>query len=85
MKRFMMKYLMVNCKDATYLMGLKEEGKLPLIGRLKLTMHTSMCSLCKRFEQQSTIIKQEAAQLHSHESMPERIEAKLEKIIQEFE
>jgi hypothetical protein len=85
MKRFMMKYLMLNCKEATFLMGMKEEGKLPLMGRLKLTMHTSMCSFCKRFEQQNSIIKQESAQLHSHETMPQGIEAKLEKIIREFE
>lgn len=79
-----MKYLMVNCKEATFLMGLKEEGKLPLMGRIKLYMHTSMCSFCKRFEQQTLIIKNEAAHLDGHESMPNLTEAKLEKIIQEF-
>jgi hypothetical protein len=68
MKRFIMKYLMVNCKEATLLMGLNEEGKISLIGRLKLYLHTSMCSFCKRFEQQSFIIKKEAAQIQSAET-----------------
>jgi hypothetical protein len=80
MKRFMMKYLMVNCKQATYLMGLKEEGKLSITGRIKLNMHTSMCSFCKRFEQQTAVIKKESLHLHSQEQMPKSVEERLEKL-----
>lgn len=69
MKRFMMKYLMVNCKEATLLMAKKEEGKLSLMEKMKLSMHTSMCSFCRKFEKQTTQIAKESKHVHAEEKM----------------
>jgi hypothetical protein len=78
MKKFMMKYLMISCRDATYLMAKKEEGKLTFAERMKLPVHTSMCSLCKRFEKQTSQIGKESKHVNAEDNLPvfakERIE-----------
>lgn len=66
----MMKYMMINCKEATFLMAKKEEGKLSLIGRIKLSVHTSMCSLCKKFEKQTIRIGKESRHVHAEDNLP---------------
>lgn len=52
----MLKFLMLSCKEATYLLSKKEENKLSWIEKIKLRSHLSICSLCKRFEQQTGFI-----------------------------
>lgn len=47
------KIFMISCKEATYLVSLKEEGKLSLSKYLKLELHLAICILCKRFEMQT--------------------------------
>lgn len=78
----MMKYLMLNCKEATFLMAKKEEGKLSLSKRIKLSIHTSMCSFCKKFEKQTIQIGKESKHLQANDNLPvfskERIERMLE-------
>jgi hypothetical protein len=44
---------MISCKEATYLVSLKEEGKLSFSKYLKLELHLAICILCKRFEIQT--------------------------------
>lgn len=44
---------MISCKEATYLVSLKEEGNLSLSKYLKLELHLAICILCKRFEMQT--------------------------------
>lgn len=83
MKRFMMKYLMLNCKEATLLMAKKEEGKLSFIGKLQLSMHTSMCSFCKKFEQQTKQILKESKHIYAEESMPAAANDRIIKMIDE--
>lgn len=83
MKKFMMKYLMVNCKEATFLMAKKEEGKLSLIGRIKLSIHTSMCSLCRKFEKQTGRIGKESKHVHAEDSLPVFAKERIERMLEE--
>lgn len=83
MKKIMMKYLMVNCKEATFLMAKKEEGKLSFKERIKLTMHTSMCSLCRKFEKQTSKIAEESRHVHGEDEMPAFARERIEKMIEE--
>jgi hypothetical protein len=46
-------FFMISCKEATYLVSLKEEGKLSFSKYLKLELHLAICILCKRFEIQT--------------------------------
>ena len=84
MKKFMMKYLMVNCKEATFLMAKKEEGKLSLMESIKLSMHTYMCSFCRKFEKQTSTIAIESKYVHAEDNLPvfakERIERKIDEL-----
>ena len=84
MKKFLMKYFMVNCKEATYLMAKKEEGRLSFMERLKLSMHTSICSFCKKFEWQATKIEAESKYIHAEQHLPDFTKEKIEQLINEF-
>lgn len=46
-------FFMISCKEATYLVSLKEEGKLSIAKSMKLELHLAICILCKRFEIQT--------------------------------
>ncbi|MBT9484483.1 hypothetical protein [Sediminibacterium sp.] len=81
MKKIMMKYLMVNCKEATFLMAKKEEGKLSVMEGIKLAMHTSMCSFCKKFEKQTSQIGKESRHVHAENSLPDFAKDKIEKML----
>ncbi len=83
MKKFMMKYLMVNCKEATMLMAKREEGKLSFLENIKLTIHTSMCSFCRKFEKQTTIIRNESKHIHLDENLSDMARDNIERIIRE--
>lgn len=83
MKRFMMKYLMLNCKEATLLMAKKEESKLSLGGRLQLSMHTSMCSFCRKFEKQTRQIAKESPHVHAEDSLSAAAQEKFLRLIDE--
>lgn len=83
MKRLMMKHFMVNCKEATFLMGKKEESKLTLVERVKLYMHTSICSFCKKFETQINVISKESLHIHADESLPINTREKIQKMFEE--
>ena len=80
----MMKYLMINCREATLLMAKKEEGKLSFMESLKLSMHTSMCSLCKKFEKQTTKIAKESRHVHAEDNLPAYSKDKIEKMFEEY-
>lgn len=83
MKKFMMKYLMINCRKATYLMAKKEEGKLSFVGRMKLSIHTSMCSLCKKFEKQTSLIGKESKHVHAEDNLPAFAKERIERMLEE--
>lgn len=83
MKKFMMKYLMLNCSEATMLMAKKEEDKLSLKGRIQLAMHVSMCSLCRKFEKQSHLIGDESKHVHSEEKLSSDVKGRIMRMIEE--
>ena len=83
MKRFMMKYLMINCRESTFLMAKKEEGKLTFLEKMKLSMHTSMCSFCKKFERQSHIIGKESRHVHAENNLPYSVRDRIEKMLED--
>jgi hypothetical protein len=43
---------MMNCHDATFLLSQGRDRKLSFSERMKLRLHTSMCSACGNFERQ---------------------------------
>jgi len=67
MRKFMMKYLMVNGKQATFLRAEKEEGRLSLLEKLKLRVHTAMCAFCREFEKQMSGISRESRHIASED------------------
>lgn len=79
----MMKYLMVNCKEATFLMAKKEEGLLSLTEKWKLAMHTSMCAYCKEFERQASRIGKESKHIHAQEELPAVAKEKMERMFKD--
>lgn len=83
MKKFMMKYVMISCKEATFLMAKKEEGKLLLMERLNLSVHTIMCSFCRRFEKQTLHIGKESKHVRGADTLPVSIKQKIERLMDE--
>lgn len=53
----------ISCKEATYLVSKREEGKLTIRERLKLYFHFRICSFCKLFARQSKYMGQQTAKL----------------------
>ena len=61
-----MKLFSISCKKATYLVSKKEENRLSWIEKIQLSTHLTICSLCKKFEEQTGFIIRHAHELHSH-------------------
>lgn len=82
----MKKYFMISCKEATYLVSLKEENKLSIIKSLKLKLHLAICILCKRFKLQTEHFCKMSNHLENHSIDTMSIEKKIEikKIISEL-
>jgi len=74
---------MYNCKEATLQMAKKEEGKLSFMEKMKLFLHTSMCSFCKKFEKQTNQIARESKHIHAEEKMSVTAKNRIIKLIDE--
>jgi len=61
----MMKMFMINCKDATFLISKREEGKIALYERFHLFLHLLMCKFCKLFLKQTEYLSK---QFHNYSS-----------------
>ncbi len=72
---------MLNCEQSTFLMAKKEEGLLSFFERIKLYMHTSMCSYCKKFELQINQIASESKNIYTEDELPSITREKIEIII----
>lgn len=79
----MMKYLMLNCSEATMLMAKREEGKISLKDRVQLYLHTSMCAFCRKFDKQSLLIGKECRHVHTDEKLSVNAKEKFEQLIRE--
>lgn len=71
------KIFIISCKEATYLVSLKEEGKLSIVKYLKLKLHLTICAFCKRFEIQTTEFCLQAKHLPEHTSNKMSTEKKI--------
>lgn len=70
-----MRFFMISCKKATYLVSKKEENRISWWESWQLRAHLGICSLCRKFEQQSGFIGQMAKQVTMHETLsPEKKE-----------
>ena len=69
MKRFMMKYFMINCRESTLLMAKKEEGRLSFMEKFNLALHISMCNFCRKFEKQMAKIKKESINISADDNL----------------
>lgn len=78
-----MKWLMITCKEATYLISKKEENKLTWLSKIKLRGHLAICSMCRRFEQQSSFIGRMAARVHVHATLSPESKEKMQKTLQD--
>ncbi len=59
-----LKNIIRNCKQATLISLKKEEGKITIADRIKLSIHLLFCDACKRFIKQSGLINKAMQQLH---------------------
>lgn len=48
--------LLFNCQKATLVVQKREEGKISLWENLRLQVHLSVCSYCRRFAKQSDML-----------------------------
>ncbi len=71
----------LSCKTATYLVSLKEAGKISWMDALRLRYHLAICTFCKRFEQQTSFIIKHAKHEHGEERLSDNVKTK---IIQEL-
>jgi len=79
----MMKFLMISCKEASFLTAKKEEGKLSLSESLKLSFHMSMCEFCTRFQRQMRRIRRESPHIHSEEELSPAGQERMEQLIRD--
>ncbi len=79
----MMKFFMINCKEATYLLAIQEENKLSFGKRIKLWMHTSMCKFCNLFKKQTKEIAKENKNIRSDELLSDTSKIRLRQIVDE--
>ena len=82
MRKFMMKYMMVSCQEATMLMAKKEEGKLSFFGRINLMIHTSMCSICRKFEKQTSEMAHECKHVEGDKNLSESAKERMGKLFE---
>ena len=54
-------WLRHQCKDVSRLLSQAQDARLPLLARLKVRLHLSLCAVCTRFEAQLRFLR-EAAQ-----------------------
>jgi hypothetical protein len=77
----MMRFFMLSCKEATFLMAKKEEGKLTFFERMKLSFHTSMCRFCRLFEKQTKQIREESRHIHAEEGLSDAAKRRMQRLI----
>lgn len=63
MKIYPFKKIVFNCKGATQRYLKKEEGRISLQDRLKLWYHLLYCDPCRRFIEQSKLLRKSAQTL----------------------
>jgi len=65
----MKRFFNITCKQATYLLSKKEEGRLTWIEKWRLSAHLGICSFCRLFEIQTNFITHNVAHQQVDASM----------------
>ena len=73
-----MNFLNTSCKKATYLVSKKEENKLGWIEKIQLRSHLAICSMCRKFEQQSSFIGRMAQHTHLHATLSPEVKERIQ-------
>jgi hypothetical protein len=76
-----MSLLNISCKKATYLVSKKEQGRINLFDRITLQMHLGICSLCKRFEQQTGFIIKNTKHTHTEEKLSDEVKDRIKEAL----
>lgn len=56
----LMARVMPSCKEISALISQSMDHRLPLMKRLSIRLHVSMCFLCRRYEKQLTLLREGA-------------------------
>ncbi len=79
----MMKFLMINCKKAAFLVLKREEEKLAWKEHLQLALHLSMCRFCRLFERQSSFISRQIKNFFPASELTSEDKAKMAKDLEQ--
>lgn len=79
----LMKSMMINCHQATFLISKREEGKLSFSERVHLAMHLAMCKFCKLFEKQTAFIAKQAKNFTSTTELSIEDKAKIVRVLEQ--
>jgi hypothetical protein len=63
--------IMITCREATYYVSKKEEGKLSFKVQFQLFIHLLICKFCRLFAKQNEQIIREVKHLHTSDSLTE--------------
>ena len=72
-----MKLLSTTCKKATLLLSKKEEHRLSWLESFQLRGHLAICSMCRKFEEQTGFILNHAKHLHEDAVLPAQTKEKI--------
>lgn len=79
----MLKKIAYNCKKATFLIEKKQIGSITLLERMELRYHLAGCSVCRIFEQQSSLINKMIRSLfHSSQHTEIKLDEPFKKALQ---
>jgi hypothetical protein len=82
----MMNILMLSCKKATELIEKRLVTKLTAVEKIQLKMHTTVCSKCSTYENQSEIIENSISKIHQPNKNTMKLSPKKkEQILKELE
>ena len=74
---------MNSCQKATYLISKKEEGILTERESLMLTLHLSVCSLCRSFEKQTRFFSAKRKDAVHHSYLSDVAKSQMKKNLQD--
>ncbi|MES2006180.1 MAG: zf-HC2 domain-containing protein [Bacteroidota bacterium] len=76
-----MNLLNISCKKATYLVSKKEESRLSWLERIQLRGHMTICSFCRKFEQQTGFIGRMIGHDHVHATLTPETKQKMQEAL----
>lgn len=77
---------MLSCKKATELIEKRRVTKLTSVEKIRLKIHTTLCSKCSTYESQSDIIENCIAQIHQSNKKPMKLSSeRKEEILKQLE